>query len=47
VAGVKPGERLRCDKSGTEVVVIKAGGEALRCCGPSMVIISHKVARAS
>jgi hypothetical protein len=38
----KAGQRLRCDTCGTDVVVVKAGGEHPRCCGELMSDPSKK-----
>ena len=32
----KVGERLRCEKCGTEIIVVKAPGGAVSCCGQAM-----------
>ena len=33
----KVGERLRCETCGTEIIVVKAPGGAVSCCGATMV----------
>ena len=47
MSDAKPGERFRCAECGTEVVVIKTGGPAPRCCGAEMESLSARPAPAS
>ena len=35
----KEGEKYKCEKCGNEVVVTKAGGGELNCCGEPMGLI--------
>jgi ribosomal protein S27E len=37
VAATKVGSRLRCERCGTEIIVVKAADDAVTCCGQPMV----------
>jgi ribosomal protein S27E len=36
VAATKVGSRLRCERCGTEIIVVKAADAAVTCCGQPM-----------
>jgi desulfoferrodoxin-like iron-binding protein len=42
MAAEKAGEKYRCDVCGNEVVVTKAGGGTLVCCGQDMKQIENE-----
>jgi desulfoferrodoxin-like iron-binding protein len=37
MAATKVGTRLRCERCGTEIIVVKATDDDLACCGQPMV----------
>jgi hypothetical protein len=37
VAATKVGSRLRCERCGTEIIVVKAAEDLVTCCGQPML----------
>ncbi|HLG91851.1 MAG TPA: hypothetical protein VKY15_02590 [Acidimicrobiales bacterium] len=37
MAELKAGDRLRCQRCGTEVIVVRAPSAPIRCCGQELV----------